>query len=215
MPPRHFAQAQLALPTPRLLGPSSIPRANTPISPNFPGATIPLKLPGNVLTKWLETAAMIVANRTAGDSAALTALGDTLASNGWIDAAHIWSVRSFVSSSCFADMFDTYSYLLSPATSPIGGVGSQSARLVLIGGAPPTNWSTAGIELESIMLTELVEFALSLAPAVKGQEPFAGFPHLQAFRLYHAGHLADAGQVSQAQKYVPSLAHLCPDTDES
>lgn len=58
------------------------------------------------------------------------------------------------------------------------------------------------------MLTELVEFALSLAPAVKGQEPFAGFPHLQAFRLYHAGHLADAGQVSQAQKYVPPL--LCP-----
>lgn len=58
----------------------------------------------------------------------------------------------------------------------------------------------AGVDLESIMLTELAEFAFSLAPTVKGQEPFAGFPHLQAFRLYHASLLADAGHVSQAQK---------------
>jgi hypothetical protein len=71
-----------------------------------------------------------------------------------------------------------------------------------LGAATPTATSTGGIELESIMLTELVEFAFSLAPAVKGQEPFVGFPHLQAFRLHHANELADAGQVSQAQRYV-------------
>lgn len=33
---------------------------------------------------------MIVSNRTAGDSAALTALGDALASNDEIEAAHVW-----------------------------------------------------------------------------------------------------------------------------
>lgn len=64
----------------------------------------------------------------------------------------------------------------------------------------PTAWSTTGIDLESIMLTELVEFAFSLGPTTKGQEPFVGFPHLQAFRLYHACQLVDAGQISQAQR---------------
>jgi hypothetical protein len=42
------------------------------------------------LSRWRETAAMIVSNRTASDSAALTSLGDALASNGWRDAAHVW-----------------------------------------------------------------------------------------------------------------------------
>jgi hypothetical protein len=44
----------------------------------------------SVLEKWQETAAMIIANRTLGDSAALTALGDALMANGWLDAAHVW-----------------------------------------------------------------------------------------------------------------------------
>lgn len=42
------------------------------------------------LDKWQETVGMIVANRTAGDSAALTSLGDALLANGRIDAAHVW-----------------------------------------------------------------------------------------------------------------------------
>lgn len=44
------------------------------------------------LEKWQETVGMIVANRTAGDSAALTSLGDALLANGRIDAAHVWCV---------------------------------------------------------------------------------------------------------------------------
>lgn len=96
--------------------------------------------------------------------------------------------------------FFTYSYLLSPATSLIGGAGTPAARICLLGSATPTTTSTEGIDLESIKLTELVEFAFSLAPTVKGQEPFLGFPHLQALRLYHATKLADAGHVSQASK---------------
>lgn len=76
---------------------------------------------------------------------------------------------------------------------------------MLVGGAAPSLSSMAGIGLENIMLTELVEFAFSLTPLVKGQEPFAGFPHLQAFRLYHAAQLVDAGLFSQAQKWVVIL----------
>ncbi|ORY64606.1 Sec23-binding domain of Sec16-domain-containing protein, partial [Leucosporidium creatinivorum] len=140
------------------------------------------------LEKWQETVAMIIANRTAGDSAALTALGDALAANGWLDAAHV----------C---------YLLSPATSLIGGAGTPAARICLLGSATPTTTSTDGIDLESVKLTELVEFAFSLAPTVKGQEPFLGFPHLQALRLYHATKLADAGHVSQASKYCEAIVN--------
>lgn len=33
---------------------------------------------------------MIVANRTAGDAQALTALGDVLSANTWYKAAHAW-----------------------------------------------------------------------------------------------------------------------------
>lgn len=91
------------------------------------------------------------------------------------------------------------SYLLSPATSPIGDAGGPSTRIVLVGAEVPTRTNSA-VGLESIMLTELVEFAFSLTTLVKGQEPFAGFPHLQAFRLYHANQLVDAGLVSQAQR---------------
>lgn len=81
------------------------------------------------------------------------------------------------------------------------------ARIVLVGGESPATTSTE-TELENIMLTELVEFAFSLTPLVKGQEPFAGFPHLQAFRLQHATQLADAGQILQAQRFVLNLIPL-------
>lgn len=65
----------------------------TPVSPRFPDVNSKNSLSIEVLAKWQETAALIIANRTAGDSAALTALGDTLASNDQLDAAHVWFVR--------------------------------------------------------------------------------------------------------------------------
>jgi hypothetical protein len=43
------------------------------------------------LSRWAETAAMILTNpMTAESSAALTTLGDYLASNQWTEAAHAW-----------------------------------------------------------------------------------------------------------------------------
>ncbi|KPV74811.1 uncharacterized protein RHOBADRAFT_53749 [Rhodotorula graminis WP1] len=181
IPPRA-----LGPPTPGLLpaapvgnGAASVPLSRVP-------SDAAAKLPEHTLAKWQETVGMIVANRTAGDSGALTSLGDALASNGWTDAAHI----------C---------YLLSPQTSLSMGFGLPGSRITLVG----SNSSTVGgsIELESVQLTELVEFALSLVPVAKGHEPFAGFPHLQAFRLYHAAALADAGHASQAHKYTEAIVN--------
>ncbi|BGP24993.1 COPII vesicle coat protein Sec16 [Rhodotorula toruloides] len=140
----------------------------------------------STLAKWQETVGMIVANRTAGDSAALTSLGDGLAANGWTDAAHV----------C---------YLLSPQTSLTQGLGMPTSRIVLVGSSPLT--ADATIDLESVKLTELVEFAFSLVPAVKGHDAFVGFPHLQAFRLYHAAVLADSGNISQAHRYAEAVVN--------
>lgn len=88
------------------------------------------------------------------------------------------------------------------------GFGLPGSRITLVGSNPST--SDGKIELESVQLTELVEFALSLVPVAKGHEPFAGFPHLQAFRLYHAAALADAGHASQAHKCVLRLSSMRP-----
>ncbi|KAM0752348.1 hypothetical protein T439DRAFT_324423 [Meredithblackwellia eburnea MCA 4105] len=183
LPPRALAPPPAQLQHLGVGLPAIIPRSPTPIisEPNN------INLSPDILVKWQETVALIIANRSAGDSAALTALGDTLKVNGWLDAAHV----------C---------YLLSPTTSLLGGVGS-SARYSLVGGEVPTPAGSAGLDLESVMLTELVEFAYSLIPAVKGQEPFVGFPHLQALKLQHASHLADSGQVSQAQKYTDAIGN--------
>lgn len=74
------------------------------------------------------------------------------------------------------------------------------ARIALLGAPSPSSISSSAIGTESIILTELVEFAFSLAPVVKSHEPFVGFPHFQAFRLLHASRLADAGHIAQAHK---------------
>ncbi|KAL8278678.1 hypothetical protein RQP46_008970 [Phenoliferia psychrophenolica] len=183
LPARPLAPPPL-LPSQHLaVGAGLIPRAPTPVAAD-PAMT---NLPEGVLSKWQETVALIIANRSVGDSAALTALGDTLRSNGWLDAAHV----------C---------YLLSPSTAPIGGLGT-GAKFSLVGGEIPTPYTAGGLDLESVMLTELVEFAFSLIPTVKGQDPFVGFPHLQALKLQHASDLADAGLVSQAQKYTDAIGN--------
>lgn len=92
------------------------------------------------------------------------------------------------------------SFLLSPSTSLIGGPATPSARITLLGTTTPSPTEKESIDVESVMLTELVEFAFSLAPTTKGQEPFLGFPHLQPYKLFHATLLADAGHVAQATK---------------
>jgi len=43
---------------------------------------------------------------------------------------------------------------------------------------------------------------MSLVPTVKGQEPFHGIPHLQAYRFMRAVLLAEIGEIQLANRLV-------------
>lgn|ERR1700743_526659 len=93
-----------------------------------------------------------------------------------------------------------FSYLLSPQTSQLGGIGSSTTRLVLVGSAGPAIVPTFNRDPDSIILSEIVEFAYSLSIPQKGQEPFPGLPHLQPYRLIRAHSLAELGHVQLATR---------------
>ena len=94
------------------------------------------------------------------------------------------------------------SYLLSPITSPIGGIGTPSTRLVLVGSRSPQHWPSFHKDPDPVILSEIAEFAMALAAPPKGQEPFHGLPHLQAYRLVRATSLAEIGHVDIAKRFV-------------
>lgn len=106
-----------------------------------------------------------------------------------------------------------FSYLLSPQTSQIGGLGSPTTRLVLVGSASPAITPTFNKDPDSVILSEIVEFAYSLSPPQKGQEQFPGFPHLQPYKLIRAHQLAELGHVQLATRYAGSTAQLKRETD--
>ncbi|GJE90820.1 Sec23-binding domain of Sec16-domain-containing protein [Phanerochaete sordida] len=162
---------------------------STPMTASFLPPMPPMVLPKDVLAKWSETAAMIMcSNMTTESSSALTALGDQLAANNWIEAAHV----------C---------YLLSPQTSLIGGLGSPSGRVVLFGSASPQVQPNFWKDQDPIIFSEIVEFALSLATPTKGQEPFPGLPHLQPYRLIRAAWLAELGHIDHANRYCDAISN--------
>ncbi|KDQ07949.1 hypothetical protein BOTBODRAFT_59681 [Botryobasidium botryosum FD-172 SS1] len=144
------------------------------------------KVPSEALAKWQETAAAMLFTQVDGASAALTALGDLLISNKMVDAAH----------ACF---------LLSPKTSVFAGVGSPSVKMVLVGSANPSTTGNFHKDQDPVIFSEIVEFALSLAPVPKGQEPFVGLPHLQPYRLLRAAQLAEMGHVALATRYCEAI----------
>ncbi|KAG6818100.1 hypothetical protein H0H87_000004 [Tephrocybe sp. NHM501043] len=162
----------------------------TPRTPNF--AAVPTQgasLPPQALAKWTETAAMILSSPlSAENSATLTALGDQLAANQMFEAAHVWY------------------YLLAPQTSPLGGLGHPSARIVLVGSRNPQTWPSFAKDQDPMIFSEIVEFALSLATPAKGQEPFTGIPHLQAYRFIRSMALAEMGDIQQANKYCDAIS---------
>lgn len=91
------------------------------------------------------------------------------------------------------------SYLLSPSSSSLGGAGSGSARAVLLGSADPSKTPGFHKNSDPFIFTEIAEFALSLTPN-KGQDPFSGLAHLQAYRLIRASQLAEVGYTSMANR---------------
>lgn len=95
-----------------------------------------------------------------------------------------------------------HSYLLSPQTSPLGGVGNPAARITLLGSKGPAAVPTFSRDPDPIIFTEILEYALATAPVPKGQEPNHGIPHLQAYRLLHAFAAAEAGDLGTAGRFV-------------
>ncbi|KAJ7774593.1 Sec23-binding domain of Sec16-domain-containing protein [Mycena maculata] len=159
----------------------------TPMTPNFAAPAVANNIPPQSLARWADTAAMMLSSTmTADTSAALTALGDQLLSHQWVEAAH----------AC---------YLLAPQTSPVGGIGNPSARIVLLGSRSPQVWPGFYKDSDPVIFTEILEFALSLAPPIKGQDAFYGLPHLQAYRFIRAIALAELGELQLASRYCEAI----------
>ncbi|PWN31455.1 uncharacterized protein FA14DRAFT_94198 [Meira miltonrushii] len=139
---------------------------------------------------WKRSVAMILANRSSSDLSHLTAIGDGLSVGGWLEGAHV----------C---------YLLSLPTSGVDGFdGPGGARLTLLGTHSPAASSAYLRDLDAIILTEVLEFALSLRTVPKGGEQFQGLPHLQAYRIVHALFLAEMGETKKALKYCEAITNL-------
>ena len=186
----------------KLAPPPLTPLGVTPTSPHFP-TSVPTNVPVEVLAKWAETVAMMISNSAPPEtSAALTALGDHLSANQWIEAAHVWYGSISFIVYITSPYIHVFSYLLSPQTSQLGGLGSPTTRLVLVGSANPAITPTFNKDQDSLILSEIVEFAHSLSPPQKGQEPFPGLPHLQPYRLIRAHQLAELGHIQLAARYA-------------
>jgi hypothetical protein len=68
----------------------------------------------------------------------------------------------------------------------------------LLGSRNPQVWPSFYRDPDPIIFTEIAEFALSLATHAKGQDPFYGFPHLQAYKFVRAISLVELGHVQLA-----------------
>jgi hypothetical protein len=82
----------------------------------------------------------------------------------------------------------------------IGGVRSPSVRIVLLGSQSPHVHTAFHRDPDNLILSEVLEFALSLASVPKGQEHFAGLPHLQAYKLVRAWSLSEVGHMSVSKR---------------
>ncbi|KAI0006047.1 Sec23-binding domain of Sec16-domain-containing protein [Russula compacta] len=159
----------------------------TPITPNLTTHTTTVPIPADVLKKWPDTAAMLIPGPSATEcSAALLALGDSLLANHLIEAAH----------AC---------YLIAPQSGILGNIGSPG-RITLVGSRGPTAIPNFHVSDDAIVFSEIVEFALSLAPSSKGQESFNGLPRLQTYKFVRAVSLAEMGHMLAATRYCEAIA---------
>ncbi|KAF2865564.1 Sec23-binding domain of Sec16-domain-containing protein [Massariosphaeria phaeospora] len=135
------------------------------------------------LDKWRETLSLILNNRSDGDTTALLSLGRLLAGYGRVEAAHI----------CF---------VFARSAAYIGGVDDAQSDIVLIGADHRQHPLDLGTDLEPILLTEVLEYGLSLS----AQTGSHIIPHLQNYKLAHAYQLAEYGHKTEAQSYCDAIA---------
>ncbi|KAL8820785.1 MAG: hypothetical protein Q9223_001069 [Gallowayella weberi] len=135
------------------------------------------------LDKWKETLTLILSNRTQDDENALVALSRLLAGYGRIEAAHL----------CL---------IFAKSTGLFGATEDAQASVALLGSDHQQQPFDYGRDLDSILLTEVYEFARSvLIPSAS----LSVSPHLQSFKLYHAMLLAESGHRSEAQQYCDAI----------
>ncbi|MBW0487823.1 hypothetical protein O181_027538 [Austropuccinia psidii MF-1] len=167
-------------------GLSSISRISSPTPLINPIQQNHSKISKDVLQRWRSTVALTIANRVPGSVPFLLRLGDILLNNNRIYAAHAV-------------------YLLSNGLSPLLSM-DNGTRISLLGCSNLSNLDKPRLDIEGVMLTEVLEFAISLSPVAKSQEQFSGIPHLQAYRLGLGLEYAAFGLVQTANKYCEALA---------
>jgi len=187
---------------PRLLGQG--PQINMlvpgrPVSPAHASAA-PISVPTDALVQWKDVLAAIYSNHNAGDDTPLTALGDQLVAKQWIEAAHCWYAFNPQHNGYTLTYYP--SYLLASGLSSMSGTVCPAPRIALFGSEHPAQARSFHTDLLPVVLSEVAEYSLSLTPTTKGQEPYPGLSHLQAYRLWHAACLAETGDVSLALRLV-------------
>ncbi|KAL8680549.1 MAG: hypothetical protein Q9186_003240 [Xanthomendoza sp. 1 TL-2023] len=135
------------------------------------------------LDKWKETLTLILSNRTQNDENALVALSRLLAGYGRIEAAHL----------CL---------IFAKSTGLFGGTEDAQASVALLGADHQQQPFDYGRDLDSILLTEVYEFARSV---LASSASLSVSPHLQSYKLYHAMLLAESGHRSEAQQYCDAI----------
>lgn len=131
------------------------------------------------LDQWRETLALVISNRTPTDGQSLVALGKLLAGYSRMEAAHTCCL--------FARQLAKHS-----------GADDTDASFVLLG----ANHAKGDANLDSIILTEIYEYASSLsAPSSTASY----IPHLQAYKLMHGQQLAAYGLKQKAESYCSHI----------
>ncbi|KAL9608182.1 MAG: hypothetical protein Q9167_006972 [Letrouitia subvulpina] len=135
------------------------------------------------LDRWRETLTLMMSNRTPDDSNALVALGRLLSGYGRTSAAHM----------CF---------VFSRSPGLFGGPDDPQVSVALLGADHLQQPFDYGRDLDSILLTEIYDFARSV---LASSAMLTVSPHLQAYRLYHAMVLTEHGYRSEAQQYCDAI----------
>ncbi|WFC97405.1 hypothetical protein MYAM1_000117 [Malassezia yamatoensis] len=135
--------------------------------------------------QWRQSVATLLNNRQSESiTAALLAIGDQLMQSELPEAAHV----------C---------YLLSG--DPWKPNGSSQRSWTFVGSNPEALPAMLLRDLDALIMTEVMEFAMSLRPSKKGESPFTGFSILAPYKLALAMTYDELGDSPRAQKYCESL----------
>ncbi|WFD41490.1 hypothetical protein MPSI1_000119 [Malassezia psittaci] len=135
--------------------------------------------------QWRQSIATLLNNRQSdSNTAALLAIGDQLMQSELPEAAHV----------C---------YLLSGE--PCKPNASSQRPWAFVGSDPGALPAMLLRDLDALIMTEVMEFAVSLRPSKKGEPPFTGFSILAPYKLALAIVYDEFGDSPRAQKYCESL----------